>query len=185
MSWIFSSCLCWLLHSLKRKHSSHINAHLLREVLSTRCSHGHLNTFCPGQLRAISQYTGEFILALYSVKCFGRRALWKFNVLWSFVTPTNMAILSGFRVLDTQTKEHSYPWTHEHMLQNDLQLLMIFLNAVQTSPVPEPSLKPKYFFVIAKFNPVSTETYAWRHIALLFLWELQYAAIWLGGSGGN
>lgn len=136
----------------------------LRKFLSTRCSHGHLNIFYSGKLRAISQYTGEFILASYLVKCFGRRACWKFYLC--FVTPNssrNVAIVSGFRVLDSQTKGHSYPWTHEHMLENDLQLLMIFLNAVQISPVSEPSLKPRYFFVIAKFNPLSTETYAWRH----------------------
>lgn len=66
-------------------------------------------------------------------------------------------------------KEHYYPWSHEHKLQNDLQLLMIFLNSVQISPVFEPFPNPKFFFIIAKFNPVSREMRAWRHIALLLL----------------
>lgn len=167
MRWIFSSYLCWLLHSLKKGKQFLHKCMLLWKGLSTRYSHGHLNTFHSGQLRDILQYTGEFILASYLVKCFGRRDCWKFNPC--FLTPTssrNMATISGFRVLDSQTKEQSYPWTQEHVREwfttpHDFPKCCANLSSIRAI-----SLKPNYFFVIAKFNPVSTETYAWRHIAL-------------------
>lgn len=85
----------------------------------------------------ITVYCGVYPCFILS-KVLWQKSNWKFNLC--FVTPTssrNTATVSGFWVLDTQTEEHSYPWTHEHTSENDLQLLMIFLNAVQISPVSE------------------------------------------------
>lgn len=160
MKWNFSSCLCWRFCSLKRKYSPCLSALILWKFLSSRCSCGHLNTFYSGQLSPVSQYTGESILGSYSVVCFGRRALWKFKL--SFVTPASprktitISLVFGVYMLKLR---NTISQELMNMLQNYLQLLMILLNAVQTSPVLEPSLKQKHFFFIAQLIAVSTEAF--------------------------